>query len=67
MLTPLNHLIKKGERWKWTPQCHQAINSAKKALSSAPVLAHYDSQLLIQLTGDALAYGIGANNITYLP
>ena len=60
MLTPLNHLLKKGERWKWTPQCQQAINSAKKALSSAPVLAHYDSQLPIQLVGDALAYGIVA-------
>jgi len=55
MLTPLNHLIKKGERWKWSPQCQQAMNSAKKALSSAPVLAHYDSQLPIRLAGDALA------------
>ena len=60
MLTPLNHLLKKGERWKWTPQCQQAINLAKKALSSALVLAHYDSQLPIRLAGDASAYGIGA-------
>ena len=60
ILTPLNHLLKNGESWEWTHHCQQSMDAAKKALSSAPVLAHYDPQLPIRLVGDALAYGIGA-------
>ena len=33
---------------------------AKKALTSADVLVHYDPSLPISLAGDASAYGVGA-------
>ena len=60
LLHPLNDLLKTGSKWKWSKECSDAFEKAKKLLVSAPVLAHFDPSLPIKLAGDASSYGIGA-------
>lgn len=60
LLHPMNELLKAGVRWKWSADCEKAFQKAKELLTSAPVLAHYDSKLPLRLAGDASAYGMGA-------
>ena len=45
-------------KWKWSKECSDAFEKAKKLLVSASV--HFDPSLPIELAGDASAYGIGA-------
>ena len=60
LLHPMNRLLKSGSVWNWSPDCQQAFTQAKKLLSSAAVLAHYNPSLPLRLATDASAYGIGA-------
>ena len=60
LLHPLHALLQRTKKWKWTKECADVFRNAKKQLSSAPVLAHYDPQLPLQLAGDASSYGVGA-------
>ena len=60
LLQPLNNLLKRKIKWKWSDECKKAFQEIKKLLASAPVLAHYNPALPIRLAGDASAYGIGA-------
>ena len=54
----MNQLLKSGSNWNWSPECQQAFTQAKKLLSSAAVLAHYNPSLPLRLATDASAYGI---------
>ena len=60
LIHPLNHLLRKDVKWKWTAGCAKAFAEAKQVLTSSKVLVHYDPTLPITLAGDASAYGIGA-------
>ena len=60
ILAPLNKLLCKDAEWKWSAQCQQSFETAKKTLASTKVLTHYDPTLPIRLAADASAYGIGA-------
>ena len=60
LLHPLNELLKAGQQWNWSHACNEAFEEAKRQLSTAPVLVHYDPDLPICLAGDASSYGIGA-------
>ena len=60
LLHPINQLMKSGRNWNWSSECEQAFAQAKKLLSSAEVLAHYNPSLPLRLATDASAYGIGA-------
>ena len=60
ILHPLNALLRKNAKWNWSPECQKSFESAKAALSSSSLLAHYNPTLPIRLAGDASAYGIGA-------
>ncbi|CAB4019266.1 Hypothetical predicted protein, partial [Paramuricea clavata] len=57
LLQPLNQLLEKERRWKWTSECEQAFLKAKELISSEEVLAHYDPQRPIKLECDASPYG----------
>ena len=60
LLHPLHSLLQHKKTWKWTKECKEVFRKAKEQLSSAPVLAHYNPQLPLQLAGDASSYGVGA-------
>lgn len=42
LIHPLNNLLQKDQRWRWSPECSQAFQKAKVALTSSEVLVHYD-------------------------
>ena len=60
MLHPLNVLLRNGQPWIWSQECTQAFQEAKRKLTEAPVLVHFDAKRPLRLAGDASAYGIGA-------
>ena len=55
-----NQLLKSGSVWNWSSDCQQAFSQAKKLLSLAAVLAHYNPSFLLYLATDKSAYGRGA-------
>ncbi|CAA93236.1 retrotransposable element/transposon Tf2-type [Schizosaccharomyces pombe] len=57
---PLNNLLKKDVRWKWTPTQTQAIENIKQCLVSPPVLRHFDFSKKILLETDASDVAVGA-------
>jgi hypothetical protein len=57
---PLNELLEKTRKWKWTDQCDAAFENIKKLVTSDQVLTHYDSGLSIRLACDASPFGLGA-------
>ena len=48
LLHPLNALLKKNTRWKWSEECEQAFKEAKQCHTSPNVLIHYDPSLPIR-------------------
>ena len=61
LVHPLNQLLHSGRStWTWTEECEQAFVLAKKQLTSATVLAHYNPQYPLCLAADASSYGLGA-------
>ena len=56
---PLNELLKKDEKWSWTPECQTAFDPIKKALTSDLFFMHYDPKLEIGFASDASSYGVG--------
>ena len=60
LVRPLNQLLEKHHKWKWTESCEQAFQKAKKLVSSDQVLTHYDPDLPRRMASDASPYGLGA-------
>ena len=60
ILYPLNALLRKNCRWKWTDECALAFNAAKEGVALSHVLTHYNPSLPLRMAGDASAYSIGA-------
>ena len=46
VVKPLNDLLHKGQRWRWSTECSQAMDKAKQLLTTSQVLTHYDTTLL---------------------
>ena len=61
LLHPLNRLLQKDRKWKWSAECDQAFQSAKDALTSSKVLVHYDPALPLKLAADAEVQQYGAS------
>lgn len=65
--SPLTALLKKDIKFKLTPECEDAFNTLKQALTSAPVLAFpkFDRPSFRLLIGFSIGYilsQIGENN-----
>ena len=67
VLAPLNELLRKDVKWRWTQRCQTSFQAAKETLVSTKVLMHYDPTLPIRMAGDASAYGVGAVIAHVLP
>lgn len=57
---PLNELLEKTRKWKWTEQCDTAFVRIKRLVTSEQVLTHYDPTLPVRLASDASPFGLGA-------
>ena len=57
---PLNALVKKDQKFQWTAQCHEAFNTLKQSLVSAPVLAYPTQTGQFILDTDASKEAVGA-------
>lgn len=60
VLQPLHTLLKKEEKWSWTPACEEAFKKGKEMLLSSTVLVHYDTEKPLRFACDASLYGVGA-------
>ena len=60
LLHPLYQLLGKSVPWSWTPERQAAFDGAKKLLTAANVLIHFDPQKDLVLACDASNYGLGA-------
>ena len=67
LCTPLNELLKKDKKWRWTPECQTAFDQIKKALPSDLFLTHYDPKLEIIVASDASSYGVGSCILHKMP
>ncbi|PIO61562.1 hypothetical protein TELCIR_16908 [Teladorsagia circumcincta] len=56
---PLDALLAKNAKFKWTRTCEECFNRAKEILTSDFLLAHYDPSQDI-VAADASNYGLGA-------
>jgi RNase H-like domain found in reverse transcriptase/Reverse transcriptase (RNA-dependent DNA polymerase) len=57
---PLNELLKKNKKFKWTEGCTQAVNALIKAVTFNPVLLRPDFKKPFVLEVDASQYATGA-------
>ena len=53
-------LLRKDQKWDWTKECSQTMDSAKQLLTTSNLLMHYDPSLPLKLAADASQYGLGA-------
>ncbi|XP_011883552.1 PREDICTED: uncharacterized protein K02A2.6-like [Vollenhovia emeryi] len=60
ILTPLHTLLQKDIPYKWSRDCEQAFQEAKRQFKSDTVLVHFDTKLPLILATDASPYGVGA-------
>lgn len=58
--SPLNDLLRKYQRFRWTAQCEEAFQSVKREITSDTVLMHFDPDLPVTLATDASPVGLGA-------
>ena len=64
---PLNEILKKDKKWRWTPECQTAFDQIKKALTSDLFLTHYDPKLEIIVVSDANLFGVGSRILHKMP
>ncbi|UYV60360.1 K02A2.6-like [Cordylochernes scorpioides] len=57
---PLNELLCKLSTFKWEEKQENSFESLKRALSSKPVLGHFDESAPTEVHCDASGFGIGA-------
>ena len=57
---PLNALTSEKKDWDWTPDCQQAFDTLKKAVTSAPALAMPTANDPFRVETDGSGVGLGA-------
>ena len=60
MAKPLNDLLKKDQKFKWTDDCQRAFDELKKRFTEEPVLMMPDQTKPFQIETDASKYATGA-------
>ena len=64
---PLNELLKKDKKWRWTPEFQTAFDQIKNALTCDLFLTHYGPKLEIIVASDASSYGFSACILHKMP
>lgn len=59
LLWPLNRLLQKQTKWRWTSTEEKAFENSKKALAESGVLVHFDPTKPIVVVADSSSYGVG--------
>ena len=57
---PLHNHLRRDRQWVWDVNHDTALNSLKKIVNAAPILALYDLKKPIQLSADSSSYGLGS-------
>lgn len=60
LLFPLNKLLRKDVKFRWTPECETSFLHIKSVLSSDTVLTPFNPDLPVLLATDASPFGISA-------
>ena len=60
VVEPIHKLLRKDAPWNWENEQQQAFETAKKMLSEAPLLVHFDPTQKIVVHTDASPYGLGS-------
>ena len=56
----MRRLLKKGDKWEWTPEINEDFEQLKKKITEAPCLAHFDPKKDNYVTTDACNTCLGA-------
>ncbi|KAJ1116407.1 hypothetical protein NDU88_004619 [Pleurodeles waltl] len=59
-VAPITKLLRKKEKFVWSPEADQAFSTLKEAFSTAPVLTHPDADRPFMVEADASDVAIGA-------
>jgi hypothetical protein len=57
---PLTRLTRKETQWKWDDKTQEAFDAIKQAMTTEPILRHFEPDKPITLETDASDYAIGA-------
>ena len=60
VLHPLNSLLRKNVKWKWSEEEQKSFDAAKALLANRQYLAHYDVSKPLKVYCDASPKGVGA-------
>ena len=56
---PLTELLKKGNKWSWTPRCQEAFDNLKNAIMEGSVLGIVDVTKPFEVETDASNFSLG--------
>ena len=56
---PMTRLLRKDEKFSWTPECEAAFHTLRTLLTIAPILAQLDIEKPFDVFYDASGIGLG--------
>ena len=60
ILAPISKLLKKDQKWEWTPECQQAFDQMKDIMTNPPILRPANFSKQFKIYCDASLYSIAS-------